>query len=85
MATTTLPYIDKANGKVENGLCCAGCQVAFEKDPVPVSGSPSEAESLQDKVYSKSGFLEHFKHCRRAQSLWDASNAGTERTFPEEV
>ncbi|KAL2018600.1 hypothetical protein VTK56DRAFT_570 [Thermocarpiscus australiensis] len=29
-ALTALPYLDRASGEVQHGLCCKGCHVAFE-------------------------------------------------------
>ncbi|PIG79057.1 hypothetical protein AARAC_008065 [Aspergillus arachidicola] len=77
MATTTLPYINKASGAIEHGICCTGCQIAIEKDLRSTSREWDTACALRDRIYSRRGFLDHFKHCRRAQSLWDASNKGT--------
>lgn len=74
MASTALPYLDltnrsndndnnsNANGRVECGVCCKGCQIALKK--------------RRDRVYSREGFLEHFRRCRQAQKLWEASCEG---------
>ncbi|KAL2007689.1 hypothetical protein VTN00DRAFT_7671 [Thermoascus crustaceus] len=73
MAATALPYLDlmnksndndsnNTNGRVENGVRCKGCQIALKK--------------RRDRVYSREGFLKHFRWCRQAQKLWEASCEG---------
>ncbi|KAK4237893.1 hypothetical protein C8A03DRAFT_34137 [Achaetomium macrosporum] len=76
MGSCALPYYDKRTGQVEQGVCCAGCQLAFEKG---IIGARTEkwASEARDKVYSRAGFLEHFKWCEQAQLLWRTSEEGT--------
>ncbi|KAL3456050.1 hypothetical protein BJX64DRAFT_297060 [Aspergillus heterothallicus] len=74
MASTALPYVDKATGLVEHGVCCAGCQVGVE---FRHTGLIEPLPALEDKVYSHEGFLKHFDECSGAQSLWSQSLGGT--------
>lgn len=75
MATTALPYFDKASGGAENGLCCNGCQIDLEES-IRTSRINDSVFSLRDRVYSRDGFIEHFQRCPKAQSLWGSSNEG---------
>lgn len=68
MASCALPYLDRDSGLIEYGVSCAGCQLALEK---------RFWDAPRDEVYSKAGFLEHFKWCRQAQLLWLSSKDGT--------
>lgn len=73
MAGTTLPYVDIASGDVQHGLCCAGCQIILEGDTV---SNPTEAFAMRDRVYSNTGFFDHFRLCPEAQKLWKHSKEG---------
>lgn len=76
MGSCALPYYDKLTGKVEDGVSCAGCQLALEKE---IIGARCEewAFEARDKVYARDGLLEHFRWCEQAQVLWRSSCAGT--------
>ncbi|RFU31851.1 hypothetical protein B7463_g4461, partial [Scytalidium lignicola] len=76
MAVTTLPYLDAANNTVQYGICCIGCQIALEKGLMG-PGVNAGACILRDRIYSHSGFLEHFRQCGEAQTLWELSKKGT--------
>ncbi|KAI1735778.1 hypothetical protein F4680DRAFT_434464 [Xylaria scruposa] len=78
MGSCALPYYDRRTGKVEHGISCAGCQLAFEKR---IIGSKCEEWALdaRDKVYAQDGFLEHFRWCEQAQLLWRSSDEGSHR------
>lgn len=75
LASTTLPYLDRASGDVQHGICCTGCQIVLE------GGVRSDllagACALRDSVYSRAEFLGHFKRCSEAQALWMLSEEGT--------
>ncbi|KAK3300681.1 uncharacterized protein B0H64DRAFT_381537 [Chaetomium fimeti] len=76
MGACALDYYNKQTGKVERGVSCAGCQLAFEKGIIGSLGE-SWARQACDKVYSKAGYLEHFKWCEQAQLLWALSEGGS--------
>ncbi|RBR06136.1 uncharacterized protein FIESC28_11151 [Fusarium coffeatum] len=78
MASCALPYYDKLTGKVENGIACAGCQLALERG---IIGFRIEECALvaRDKVHAPEGFLEHFRCCEQAQRLWESSCGGTKK------
>ncbi|OAL73137.1 hypothetical protein A7D00_2910 [Trichophyton violaceum] len=73
MAGTTLPYVNIESGEVQRGLCCPGCQIIIEGGTTP---NPTEVLARRDRVYSKTGFLDHFVHCPEAQKLWKRSKEG---------
>ncbi|KID81796.1 Cyclin-like F-box [Metarhizium guizhouense ARSEF 977] len=78
MGAVALPYYDRAAGRVEHGLSCAGCQLALEKYIIGARGERWAFEA-RDKVYSRDGFLEHFRWCEQAQGLWRSSGEGVHR------
>lgn len=73
MACCALPYYDPKSKSAQNGVSCAGCQLAVEES----TRSDGLAFSLRDKVYSRQSFLEHFQECEEAQLLWRSSGAGS--------
>ncbi|EQK99073.1 Cyclin-like F-box [Ophiocordyceps sinensis CO18] len=75
MGACALPYYDGRTGKVEDGMSCAGCQLALEKDIIGSRGEKWAFEA-RDKVYAQDGFLEHFPWCEQAQLLWRSSGQG---------
>lgn len=78
MVTTSLPYLDVESGVLQNGICCSGCDAFLRKDHLEISPNPSLEDlwTLRDKVYSYDEFMEHFRGCREAQSLWKLNNQG---------
>jgi hypothetical protein len=82
MGSCALPYYDKLTGNVEQGMSCAGCQLALEKDIIGTKGEKWAFEA-RDKVYARDGFLEHFRWCEQAQLLWRSSCEG--ETSPTEL
>ncbi|PVI03897.1 hypothetical protein DM02DRAFT_519788 [Periconia macrospinosa] len=71
-----LPHYDRRTGNVEHAMSCAGCQLTLAK----YSGSGSHEKWALDacnKMYSRDGFLEHFKWCAHAQLLWRSSENGS--------
>lgn len=76
MAATSLPYLEKASGDIQYGICCSGCQIALEK-AIYVSTVKDSVFALRDRVYSQEGFVEHFQACAEAQALWKQSKEGT--------
>lgn len=81
MGSCELPYYNQRAGKIERGMSCAGCQLAYEEGIIG-SGCEEWASEARDKVYAKDGFLEHFRWCEQAQVLWDLSDEGN-RQPPE--
>ena len=79
MVTTSLPYLDIESRGIQNGICCSGCQLALEK-ALRSSQVQSKACALRDKVYSYAEFMEHFRECREAQTLWKLKNQGVDIT-----
>ncbi|KAJ2993238.1 hypothetical protein NUW58_g1900 [Xylaria curta] len=75
MGSCALPYLDRQTGDVEYALSCAGCQLAVEKGIIG-SSADEWAFEVRVKVYTKSGFLEHFRWCKQAQLLWRLSDEG---------
>ncbi len=79
MGSCALPHLDRKTGKVEHGISCAGCELAFENK---IIGSRAEkwASEARNKVYAQDGFLEHFRWCQQAQVLWKSSGEGTKKS-----
>lgn len=75
MASCVLPSFDLRIGQAQNGLSCAGCQVAVEESITTFT--EAWAGEIRDVVYPCEGLLEHFSHCEQAQLLWTSSNGGT--------
>jgi len=75
MACCAVPSYNPRTGQTEDGISCAGCQLAIEKGITTHTGE--WAADIRDKVYSRKGFLEHFVWCEQAQLLWRDSNRGT--------
>lgn len=75
MASSSIPYLDVATGCVQTGLSCKGCQAALEDDAIEIRSTVPFR--LRDKVYSREGFLDHFRQCDGAKALWISSKGGT--------
>ncbi|KAJ3524817.1 hypothetical protein NM208_g11905 [Fusarium decemcellulare] len=82
MSTCALAYYDGRTGKVEQGVSCAGCQLALEKEIIGARGE-TWAWEAGDKVYCRDEFLEHFRWCEQAQRLWTSSEQGSR--MPDEL
>ncbi len=78
MASRALPYYDRRARRVEDGMSYAGCRLCVEKRP-----STLNIFSLQDRVYTEDGFLDHFRWCAHAQLRWKSSGEG--RNPPAEL
>ncbi|PYH75149.1 F-box protein [Aspergillus vadensis CBS 113365] len=77
MATTTLPYLDRASGRIEHGVCCTGCQVSLEEGLTKGMHFGADGLVLRDRVYSHEGFIGHFRECLKAQEVWKLRKNGT--------
>lgn len=70
-----LPYYNEQTGKIDHGVCCAGCQLAFEVD---LAGGERRFRmwDARETVYTHDDFLEHFRWCKQGQLLWESSDGG---------
>ncbi|KAH0594654.1 hypothetical protein MHUMG1_07488 [Metarhizium humberi] len=77
MGTCALPYYDTRTGQVEEGVSCAGCQLLVANGCV-MREMPfwSWAYEARNTLYSRDGFLEHFRRCKQAQRRWNESDEG---------
>ncbi|EKG19136.1 hypothetical protein MPH_03658 [Macrophomina phaseolina MS6] len=75
MVCCALPSYNPRTKRIQNGVSCAGCQVAVE-DGIDPSGADWLFD-FRDMVYSIDGFLKHFEWCEQAQHLWTSSACGT--------
>ncbi|KAF2789271.1 hypothetical protein K505DRAFT_96613 [Melanomma pulvis-pyrius CBS 109.77] len=75
MACCAIPSYNPQTHQIENGISCAGCQLALQ-DGIS-TGMGEWACDVRDMVYSRDGFLKHFVWCEQAQVLWLGSNNGT--------
>lgn len=77
MTCTVLPYYDIAEDKVDRGLGCIGCYVAFYGP----GGNHWRWRICQmirfGRSYSRTEFLEHLQQCPGAQRCWAMSEGGT--------
>ena len=71
MASTWLPYVSPVTGESQLGRSCKGCQIAMETNMC------DENFSRRERVYSREGFLDHFRNCEEAKKLWLSSEGGT--------
>jgi hypothetical protein len=68
--------------RVDHGVCCTGCYVRFlwmyaiHGRHVFVWNAAWD-DKMRERLYSREGFLTHFRSCREAQQLWKASRGGT--------
>lgn len=69
MAITAFPWYNLGGSSAEHGINCKGCQVRYETGEV--------GRRDLDRVYSTTGFIEHFTHCTEAQKIWADSLDGT--------
>lgn len=82
MASTNFPSLPVPNGPSEYGLWCKGCEKAFDdfrnqrlaanlvSAMVPSGCDPwSVLLGLSRRAHSRSGLLEHIRHCHGAQRL----------------
>lgn len=76
MASCALPYYDKESKTIEYGISCAGVQVAIDRG-FDSAMATKFTYMARDIVYSKAGFLQHFKDCCDAQVLWESSKGGS--------
>lgn len=79
MEVAALPYLDQRTGKVERGICCAGCQFAFDQEILSYAdpfGKWNTKEKPKDKIYSEDSILRHFKWCKYAQQMWETTAGG---------
>lgn len=78
LASCALPYYDRRTGRVEPGMSCEGCRLAFKRC---IIGKSSEewAAKARNKVYVRDGFLKHFRWCEHAQLLWTSSGEGSQQ------
>ncbi|PYI06188.1 hypothetical protein BO78DRAFT_461361 [Aspergillus sclerotiicarbonarius CBS 121057] len=72
MATTTLPHLDLASGKIQNVVSCSGCRLRLEQAPKE-STEEIDARTLSEKCYSHDEFIAHFRQCHEAQKVWSLS------------
>lgn len=77
MASCALPYYDRRTSKVERGMSCSGCQLAFEEGIYDPRGPENEPTAYaRDMLYVQDSFLEHFRWCEQAQHLRRSSDEG---------
>lgn len=79
MAMVALPFFDPKTRKVFSGVSCKGCALEVE-EPYDSAKSYLVTQPMFDrhqKIYSRTGFLEHFTTCPKAQVFWAASQQGS--------
>ncbi|KAI1365950.1 hypothetical protein F5Y08DRAFT_162119 [Xylaria arbuscula] len=96
MGACALPHYNSQTREVERGLSCAGCELnavgrlwvaqrAWRAWVVMRPWRPRDAEAVRctiySKIYTRTGFLEHFRWCKQAQRMWNLSKGGEELSF----
>lgn len=79
MEVVALPYLGQRTGKVERGICCAGCQFASDREILGYAdpfGKWNTNDQPKDKIYSEDSILRHFKWCKYAQQMWESTAEG---------
>lgn len=71
MASTWLPYVSPVTGDSQLGRSCKGCQIAMETNIC------DRNFSRRERVYSRDGFLDHFRDYEEVKELWLSSEGGT--------
>ncbi|KAF2672409.1 hypothetical protein BT63DRAFT_195187 [Microthyrium microscopicum] len=85
MACCAILSFDPKTNKVESGISCSGCELAFDEGHFSDDKDQDEEELAQEvvgycnKVYSTTSYLEHFAWCHHAQALWIASSSESVR------
>lgn len=72
MGSCALPHYDKRTGRIEEGVSCVGCQLAMEKQIIGTRDT-DWGYAARNKLYSREGFLDHFRWCEQAQVVWNLS------------
>lgn len=75
-SSSSIPTFDSTTSTAYWSLSCKGCATEISRLGRVYPTSASVPENI-DKVYSKEGFLAHFQVCKKAKSLWTASEGGT--------
>ncbi|GFP58354.1 hypothetical protein ACSS6W_005564 [Trichoderma asperelloides] len=77
MASCELPYYDPQTKVVEEGISCAGCERTEDGEPIEFNPAFGFNELFDERpwseVFSREGYLKHFKICEQAQALWKSS------------
>ncbi|KAI1170471.1 hypothetical protein F4777DRAFT_569066 [Nemania sp. FL0916] len=80
---TMLDVEDARN--VEHRRWCAACTSTWRHDANHLDWTPGFVEAsyrFLGRIYGKDEFLQHFRWCKQAQALWDASEGGTGTPHP---
>ena len=72
MGACALPFYDSRTREVESGISCAGCELRAQR---------YGRQTSRPNIYTRLGFLEHFRQCRHARFLWNLSKEGKELPF----
>jgi hypothetical protein len=74
MGSCALPHYDRRTGKVEHGIACLGCKLNGSGPHYWLH--PAKQGDREDILYTRDGFLEHFRWCESAQILVKQGGAG---------
>lgn len=71
-ACTPMPWLNLKKNRIENGLCCKGCEYDWTADGLPIRRDHiEEFRKRRDRVFFKDEFSTHFEECKSAKTLWD--------------
>ncbi|CZT11232.1 uncharacterized protein RAG0_15433 [Rhynchosporium agropyri] len=74
MACTPFPYLDVQRRRIDNGVCCRGCEYNWYRRDEDFPSGYSISQDLfkkQNKTFSEDEYLVHFENCHSARMLWD--------------
>jgi len=73
MACVPFPYLDVQRRRIDNGVCCRGCEYNWYRRDEDFPPGYEIDESLfrkQNQAFSDDEFLVHFENCPSTRMLW---------------
>jgi hypothetical protein len=64
------PWYNAQRGEADRGVNCKAIQLYIEENIPPMQLGPKGYREHRDQIFSRVGFLQHFKTCSHAQDLW---------------
>ena len=75
-SATAYPWYNAKRAEADRGVSCKGIQLYIERIVPPGRVEPEDERKHRDRVFSRAGFLQHFKTCGLAQDLWARRDNG---------
>lgn len=71
------PWYNAQRGEADRGVNCKAIQLYIEENIPPYELGRRGHREHRDQIFSRAGFLQHFKTCSHAQDLWARRDDGT--------